>query len=90
MVDPVVNYVLIPFEGDINPGDPQGLKLYLQSTKEIFEEVEKLDIPVSNAKDIIDYFLSLSNKYGWGRLELIFLLELSTVWILHLCVTSSQ
>ena len=30
-----VNYVFIPFEGNINPGDPTGLKLYLQVTKEI-------------------------------------------------------
>ena len=27
-----------------------------------------MDISVSNAKDIIDNFLSLDNKYGWGRL----------------------
>ena len=25
-----INYVLIPFEGNINPGGPKGLKLYLQ------------------------------------------------------------
>ena len=32
---PVVNYVLSPFEGNINPGYPQGLKIYLQATNEI-------------------------------------------------------
>ena len=26
-----VNYVLSPFEGNINPGDPQGIKTYLQA-----------------------------------------------------------
>ena len=30
-----VNYVLIPFEGNINPEDPTGIRLYLQATKEI-------------------------------------------------------
>ena len=68
---PVVNYVISPFEDNINPGDPKGLKLYLQETKDIDKEADKLDISVSNAKDIIDHFLSIANKYGWGRLELM-------------------
>ena len=37
MAGPVANYVLIPFEGIINAGDPQGLKLYLQETEEIYK-----------------------------------------------------
>ena len=60
----VVNYVLRPFEGKINPGYPKGLKLYLQANKNIDKETDKLDISVSNAKDIIDHFLSLANKNG--------------------------
>ena len=35
MADPVVNYVISPFEGNRNPGDLQGIKLNLQATKEI-------------------------------------------------------
>ena len=62
-----VNSVLIPFEGNIYPGDPTGLKLYLQGTKKIDEETYKLYISVSNSKDIVDHFLSLANKYGLGR-----------------------
>ena len=50
-----------------------GLKLYLQATKEIYKEPDKLDISVSNVNDIIDHFLGLSNKYGCVRLE--FMLE---------------
>ena len=30
-----LNYVLSPFEWNINPGYPKGLKLYLQEMKEI-------------------------------------------------------
>ena len=41
-----VNYVLIPFEGNTNPGDPQGIKFYLNTTKEIEKEAENLDISV--------------------------------------------
>ena len=29
MSAPVLNYVISPFEGNINPGDPQWLKFYL-------------------------------------------------------------
>ena len=42
----VVNYVLRPFEGNKNPGDPRGIKKYLQSTNEINKETDKLDISV--------------------------------------------
>ena len=44
MAAPVVQYVLSPFEGDINPVDPHGIILYLQSTNDIYEEDYKLDI----------------------------------------------
>ena len=55
-----VNYVLRPFEGNINTGDPTGIKLYIQLTKDIENETHKLDIPLSNAKDIVDHFISLA------------------------------
>ena len=60
----VVNYLLSPFEGNINTEYPTGLKIYLQATKEIDKETEKIYISVLNAKDIIYHFLSLSKKYG--------------------------
>ena len=31
---PYVNYVLGSFEGNINPGYPTGIKIYLQATKD--------------------------------------------------------
>ena len=60
-----LNYVLGHFEVSINTGDSQGLTIYLQDTREIEKEAESLDIPDSKYKDIIDLFLSLSNKYSW-------------------------
>ena len=41
-----INYVLRQFEGNINTGDPTGIKLYLQATNQIYKEADKLDIPV--------------------------------------------
>ena len=64
-----INYVLIPFEGNINTVDTKGVNIYLRATKEIYMEAERLDISVSNAKYIIDHFISIANKYGWGRLS---------------------
>ena len=69
MYAPVVNYVLSPFEGTINTLYPQVIKTHPQSTKEVYKEAYKLDISVSNAKDIIDHFLSPSEKYFLGRLS---------------------
>ena len=63
-----VYYVISLFERNRNPGDPTGIKLYLQSSKEIYKETDKIDISVSNAKYIMYHFLSLAQKYGWGRL----------------------
>ena len=63
-----VHYVISLFEGNTNPRGPKGIKLYFQTNKEIDKETDKLDISVSNTKNIVNYFLSLSKKYGWGRL----------------------
>ena len=44
MSAPVVNYVIRPFEGNINHGYQHVPKIYLQATKEIDKEADKLDI----------------------------------------------
>ena len=73
MADAYVNYVLRPFGGNIKPGDPKELKLYLLEIKQIDKEADTLDISVSNAKYIIDNFLNIANKYSW--VHLIFMVE---------------
>ena len=45
-MDTTINYVLSTFEGNINPGDPTRLKLYLQAKNEIDKENDNLDISV--------------------------------------------
>ena len=66
-----VNDVIRPFEGNINPGYPTGIKVDIQPTKQIDKENDKLYISVSNTKEILDQFLSLANKYGWVCLALM-------------------
>ena len=43
-------------EGGWGPGDSTGLKMYVQATKEIDKEYDKLDILILNDKYIIDNF----------------------------------
>ena len=64
-----VNNVLSIFEGNINPGDQTGIKIYLQETEEIDKDTDKIDVSVSNSKYIINPFLNVSNKYIWGRIS---------------------
>ena len=64
-----VNYVLRPFEGNINTGYPTGFKLNIQATKDIDKGTDKLNISVSNAKDIVDHFFSFARKYILRRLS---------------------
>ena len=62
-----VNYVVSPLKMNINHGHSKGLKIYLQATKEIDKQTDKLDISVSNSKGITYDFISPGNKYVWGR-----------------------
>ena len=64
-----VKYMITSFEVNINIVDTKRIKNYPQETKKMDKESGKLDISVPNAKYIIDSFISLYNKYGWGRLE---------------------
>ena len=54
-----------PIQRDHKSWRSTGDKIYLQATKDIDKEADKLNILVSNDKDSIDHFLSLANKYGW-------------------------
>ena len=71
MVASVVNCTIIPIKQNTNPVFPQGLKLYLPKTKGIDTDSDKLDISVSDSKEIIYHFISIANKYGWGHLALM-------------------
>ena len=54
-----------PFDGDINPGTPDGLKLY---NKAIAAPEDKLSIQQKNANDIQAHFESDASDFGWGTL----------------------
>ena len=64
-----VNYVLIPFEGNINYGYPTGIKLCFQATREIDKETDNLDISVSYTKYIVYHFFSLAKNIAGNALH---------------------
>ena len=72
-----VNYVLRPSKGNINPRNSQGLKIYLQEIRYTEKYTDKLDIAVSNPRDIVEHLLRLAIKYCWGRIA--FMVQTSTV-----------
>ena len=57
-----------PFEGDFNPCDPLGQKLFLEATSFEVKDEDKFSIAYENTTKIVDLFSSLSNCFGWGRL----------------------
>ena len=66
-VVPSVLFIEDPYQGDINPGTDQGLKLYLNATKSV-EDDQRIDINVSQAKAIRATLEELSNQFGWAQL----------------------
>ena len=54
MVSPVANYLLSPFEDNINHGDPYRIKLYIQEKYYIDKEAGNFDILVSYFKGILE------------------------------------
>ena len=68
MAAPVVNYVLRPFEGKTITEYPQGDQTLSLSKNQIDKEDDKLDISVSNAKDVLYNFISLAKIYEWVHL----------------------
>ena len=60
-------YTSDPFEGDINPGDTAGIKLFTLATAER-DKSEKLAISQDKVTEIMSAFLQDSNSFGWGIL----------------------
>ena len=60
-------FVSDPFEGNINPGDQSGLKLYTLATAARSDD-SKLVISQENVKLVLNAFRQDSNSFGWGLL----------------------
>ena len=63
----MTTFISDPFEGDINPGDTSGLKLFTLATSERSKD-DKLAITQDNVKDVMASFRQDSNSFGWGIL----------------------
>ena len=56
-----------PFAGDINPGTPEGAKLYMKGTAQIDND-DKFDITIDNAQRFLNRMSRDTNTFGWGVL----------------------
>ena len=56
-------FVLNPYLGDVNPGTPDGLKLYNKATE---APDTKLNIGQKNSRDILNSFEKDASDFGWG------------------------
>ena len=68
-IAPVVmtTFISDPFEGEINPGDSSGLKLFTLTMAERSKD-DKLIISQDKVKDVMAAFRQDSNSFGWGIL----------------------
>ena len=60
-------FVEDPFEGDINPGDSNGQKLYTMATAERSMDA-KITISQAEVVNVMNLFRRDSNSFGWGIL----------------------
>ena len=63
----VMAFHLNPFNGDINPSNADGQKLFLKATEERKDD-KQMKIDQSNVKLIMTAFESDARKFGWGSL----------------------
>ena len=63
----VMAFNLNPFNGNINPSNADGQKLFLKATEER-KDKKKMKIDQSNVKLIMTVFESDARKFGWGSL----------------------
>ena len=61
------SYVTNPYLENINPGDSNGSKLYMEATEPLDKD-HKIEIKVDNANKFLDQVHSDANKFGWGPL----------------------
>ena len=59
----MATFVLNPYLGDVNPGTPDGLKLY---NKAIEAPDTKINVDQHNARDIQSLFAIEASDCGWG------------------------
>ena len=63
----MTTFISDPFEGEINPGDSSGLKLFTLTMAERSKD-DKLIISQDKVKDVMAAFRQDSNNFGWGIL----------------------
>ena len=63
----MTSYQVNPFRGDINPGNADGLHLFLKAIEPLDEE-DRYELDSESAKPLMDHLLQVSKRFGWSKL----------------------
>jgi hypothetical protein len=63
---PTISICTNPYAADINPGDPDGRKLWTKAVLEGHPEAEKIKITQENAPEIMNLFKKWNSKFAYG------------------------
>jgi hypothetical protein len=62
------SYIENPFEGNFNPGDPLGQKLFIEATTFDIKEADKISLSFENSSKVLALLNDLCNRFGWSKL----------------------
>ena len=60
-------FILDPYQGDINPGNAAGSVLFNKATEGV-ESAKRVDVSLDNEKKVRTHCEDLCSKFGWGKL----------------------
>ena len=62
------NFLMSPFDGDINPSNTEGMWLFVKATSHLPSGEPRQDVCQKNANAFINQIRSDSANFGWGKL----------------------
>ena len=65
-VGETTKYVQNPYKADINPGTPDGTKLYMNAVEAKEKDEDRLKLSQSNSKAVVTCMKDLTAKFGWS------------------------
>ena len=65
---PGTKWIDNPFEGDFNPGDSLGQKLFIEATSFDIKDENKINISFDNTSKVLALLNDLCNRFGWSKI----------------------
>ena len=58
-------FVFVPYDADLNPGNPEDRKLILAASKETDDD-KKIIVSIEKSKDFLQMVLTDASRFSWG------------------------